>query len=99
MPKRQNVRRVDSKAVQGDDSYIVLNSITWRKGRDIEDNWEEWTDEKRVEVLAPTIAEWNWVDDDGNPLPQPKDNPDIVRDMTLSELEFVVRSLGGERKN
>jgi hypothetical protein len=30
-------------------------------------------EEKRIAALAQTILEWNWVDEHGNPIPQPVD--------------------------
>jgi hypothetical protein len=97
MPKRQNVRRVNSEPVQGDDSYVVLNSITWRRGRDIENGWAEWTDAERIGALAPVIAGWNWVDDNGEPLPQVKDNPSVILDLTMDELLFILKALAGDK--
>lgn len=46
------------------------------------------------DLLAETVVEWNWVDDEGNPLPQPKDDPDVFRrELVLDEVQYLIENL------
>lgn len=50
------------------------------------------------------IREWNWVDEHGQPLPQPVDDPSVVEQLTEAELVAIVdavygRSQSEEQKN
>lgn len=42
------------------------------------------------------ILKWNWVDDEGQPLPQPFDNPGIFTVLTGDELRFLGQCLAGQ---
>lgn len=46
-------------------------------------------------VLAQAIVKWNWVDTDGTPLPQPKEDPGVIARLTGDELSFLNRCLYG----
>jgi len=54
-----------------------------------------------IQMLTAHIVDWNWVDDDGNPLPLPKERPNVVDELTNEESEFLVEILTGseEAKN
>jgi len=59
--------------------------------------------EKRVEklnniALADVTREWNWVDDEGNPLPQPYQNPDVFDLLSGEEIEFITDRMNGNVK-
>lgn len=50
------------------------------------------------------INEWNWVDEHGEPLPQPADDPHVVEQLTEAELAALVdavyrRAESEEQKN
>ena len=47
--------------------------------------------EAGIDLIRRHVKDWNWVDDDGEPLPNPKDKPEIVDDLTDEEL----KALGG----
>lgn len=40
--------------------------------------------------LSKFILEWNWVDDDGNPLPQPKDDYTVMGKLYTHEYSFIM---------
>jgi hypothetical protein len=40
--------------------------------------------------LSKFILEWNWVDDDGNPLPQPKDDYKVMGKLYTHEYSFIM---------
>ena len=47
-----------------------------------------------VERFKDHIKEWNWVDDDGAPLPQVKDAPDVIDTLTMDEVSALSEALG-----
>lgn len=47
------------------------------------------------EFMADSIMEWNWVDDEGKPLAQPKDDPTVLDELTPEEIGFLSDHMGG----
>lgn len=45
-------------------------------------------------MLSPFVVAWNWVDEDGEPLPQPKMNEDVFGELDMSELMWLVEQMG-----
>ena len=41
------------------------------------------------------VADWNWVGDHGEPLPNPRECPDVVRSLTDSELLALTKIVYG----
>ena len=54
-----------------------------------------------LEKLRLHVIAWNWVDDDGNPLPDPKENPEVFDELTDDEVTFLINKMMGvdESKN
>jgi hypothetical protein len=53
-------------------------------------------------VLKTHVYEWNWVDDDGVPFSQPKDDPSVIDLLTDGEVAFLSTLIQGseaEAKN
>lgn len=42
------------------------------------------------------LVGWNWVDDDGNPLPLPGGNPEVLEKLNPIELEFLANAVLGQ---
>ena len=107
MPKRTGTRRVESPEIQGDDSYVVVRKLKVAEMRKVikeagEDAPPEQQFERAAKLYADHIVEWNWVDDDGKPMPQLKDDPDVLDQLYDAELMFLGEALVGtaaERKN
>lgn len=54
------------------------------------------------QLMIDHIAEWNWVDDEGKPLPLPKTNPEVIDELMNEEIRFLTRAITGDsedRKN
>ena len=49
-----------------------------------------------VDVLKGRIVEWNWTDDCGAALPQPRHNPSAFRPLRPEELMYLVLVVRGE---
>lgn len=87
-------RTVDSDAVQGKGSWVKIKALRLKQMRRIRkqqaaegedfDNFEAGLD-----LLREHVADWNWVDDDGQRLPSPADDPDVLDDLTDQEVDFL----------
>lgn len=44
---------------------------------------------KGIESFAEYVEDWNWVDDDGEPLPKPYQNPAALELLTIEEFSFI----------
>ena len=102
MPKRKSVKRHDTVEVQGEGSYVVTSGVKVREIRRIrelaeDEDFNEF--EGGIALLSRHIVEWNWVDDDGQPLPLPKDSPNVIDELTEEEAELLVGLLIGTAKN
>jgi hypothetical protein len=105
MPQRKNVRRIPSPGVQGDDSWIEVSRLTVGEARDADrfrTDGEGDSFHAVLELYQKHVVGWNWVDDDGEPLPLPGDDPGVVEALTDLEFSFVGDCLAGnevEQKN
>lgn len=96
MPRRKLTCRVDSAEVQGDGSYVVLRVLPYGaiseaiqrfgQGVAIENN-DEWI----RKTISTCVIEWNWVDDDGNPLPLPA----RAEMLYGHEIKFLLQHIAG----
>ena len=99
MPKRQNTKRVESEEVQGEDSYVILKRPLYGEGKETLERYNkalllEDEEEKRrltEEFLVARVVDWNWVDDAGDPLPKPSDDPSVLDQLTDREMDFLTR--------
>lgn len=105
MPKRKTIRQVDTEEVQGEGSFVVISGVKVseiRRARQLakeaadSENTEYDSFEAGFEMLRDHIIKWNWVDDDGTPLPQPKEHPEIFDDLTSDEVTYLVKVLNGD---
>ena len=97
MPKRVTSRKVATPKAQGKDSWVVFKPVTY--GERLEalelekqhanDDDAEWRIEAQRQMYADHILDWNWVDGDDQPLPLPKDDPDVINGLTDVEQEAL----------
>lgn len=99
MPQRINklYRTVDSTEVQGEGSWVKLKAPTLEDVRGVTMPAEG--DSKSAldfgsAILGNLLVEWNWVDDDGEPLPKP--TPEIVAGLPYAEVQFLMTALNLE---
>ena len=100
MPKRQSVKTHKSDEVQGEGSFVVTTEVKVREIREIrkhadDEDFDEF--EGGIALLAKHVVKWNWVDDEGEPLPSPKEDPDVIDELTNAESEYLVGLLMGEK--
>ena len=100
---RQSVVKLDSKAVQGKDTWVKVSKMTVGEIMDIDArSEEEGKIQYSVGMLKEHVLEWNWTDEEGNLLPQPKDDPSQLESLTQDEFQFLCGAVvggGTELKN
>lgn len=106
MPQRMSVRRIATPELQGDDSYVVVSTITLGDARE----WQKASKRKDFDVIqfasgiiAERIVDWNWVDDEGNPLPLPRKLEHdarlaLIASLTDDELTLLMDAVQGPTK-
>jgi len=105
MPKRQDVRRVVTAELQGEDSWVEYRVPRVLESEELMGLQRDDTKQALSagnKVIADHVVEWNWVDSDGAPLAQPKDDPAVVRQLTNWEYKYLLDLILGssaERKN
>jgi hypothetical protein len=96
MPERINklLTRVDSAEVQGEGSYVLMKAPTIgdiREGQ-LPDTADKMANmDFAVSLLSKLVQEWNWVDDDGNPLPAP--SAAVINGLPYAEIKFLMDAL------
>lgn len=103
MPKRQNTRRVDSAEVQGEGSFVVVKAINYgaaRKAREESGGDTDDSSRERIgaKMISDNVVEWNWVDDNGEPLPQLNGSLETLDLLTANEVEFLTKAITGDPK-
>jgi hypothetical protein len=103
MPQRKNIQRFVSADIQGEDSWVEMSQLTVGEARRI--NKDQGRPGADMEDVLPYyvkhIYAWNWVDDDGEPLPLPKEDSEVIDRLTAAEFSFISECLAGneaERK-
>ena len=91
----RQTKRIDTKDVQGEGSYVVLRPITWAEQKGIRsaldsgglDNIQE-----TERILSQYLLEWNWTGDDDAALPAPN-TPGVFDKLTMEEVGYLVDAL------
>ena len=102
MAKRVSVVRHDTEAVQGEGSFVVMTSMKVSEVKELrkankaaekaekEGEASEFDDfAQGLAMIAAHILDWDWVDDEGDALDLPKDNPSVVEKLTHQEADFL----------
>lgn len=103
MAKRQAIYTIPSADVQGEGSWVKVRAIT--RGQLVElatlaQRYDTLSVEERAQVenqlISDLVVDWNWVDDDGNPLPLPRDHPELIASLPQREVQFLLDAITGE---
>lgn len=92
----RRLKRVDSQAVQGEDTFVLLRPLTRREIREANerlDSKQMTFDESLDDLFRRSVIEWNWTGWDDEPLPQVPDNPEVVLELIPAEREFLLNAL------
>lgn len=108
-PVRQNIKTIASDALMGRGSWVKFRSMLVaehteyqsliRGSQQLAQSKEATADdfdknEKRLrEIICGCVVEWNWVDNEGQDMPQPFNNPNIIELLTQEELTWLMESL------
>lgn len=110
MPKRQSVSKISSEEVMGEGSYIKVRHLTWgetKTARDAaartEKSGEGFGDaglSEMEKLIEAAVVDWNWVDDQGEPMPLFGEGTSI-NDLYTTEVNFLVDAILqlAQRKN
>jgi hypothetical protein len=98
MPERRIVQKVFSEAVQGSGSWVKFSTVKVGEVRGLRKaNEDEGVDpfEAGLALIQKHLMDWNWVDDEGQPLPNPQQDPNVINDLTHIESEWLAEALVG----
>jgi len=107
MPKRKRTVRHDSTEVQGADSWVDIRKTSWQQQKDLRLTGLRLSNatEQDAEIAAKTnfdlteqlitdfVANWNWVDDLGEPLTVPRADPTVISNLTSDEVDFLTTAI------
>lgn len=100
MPKRSNVLKL-ATPIQGDDAYAIVRQPTYgemramiRENADtinngVKVNAVEENLQLMANVVKKYVIQWNWVYEDGTPMPFPASKPEIVDELTSGEVKAL----------
>lgn len=107
MPERQRERTIDCTEVQGKDSWCVVRSPKYElvvKAMELELSEDSDDRVRRIaeielgeELMESAIVEWNWVEDDGTPMPQYGKGTKAT-DLTIDEVTFLLDHILGDSR-
>ena len=99
MPQRRRLVKVETPELQGDDSWVMIRKVSGHDGIKLMQLRQRITgadpsdDSVVIEMVQETcnvmlehLVDWNWVDDDGNPLPKPIEIDDLMDLLTYEEI-------------
>jgi hypothetical protein len=93
MAKRKQTLRVASTEVQGAGSYVEFAPMTYGESKAVIAKADGLSDVEKVafneRLLTEKIMGWDWVDNDDNLLPLPKDDPTVFERLTSWEINFL----------
>jgi hypothetical protein len=96
MPKRKQSVRADTADAQGEGSYVVIRRLRGTEAYEYSDASAALKDTpsaatywQMVQCLGRLVVGWNWVDDDGEPLPLPNDDPQVLETLSVDEINAI----------
>lgn len=99
--RRTSCIKIKTDEIQGEGSWVIVRRLSIKETRAFRDKMSEAGDEYNafeagVAVMKQNVVEWNWVDDDGNPLPNPKDDPEVIELLTDDEVAVLGKAIRGD---
>jgi hypothetical protein len=96
--KHKQYRTIATDDVQGEGSYVKIKMLSLKQvmdkagiggGQD-----EQAAADAMLDVLDEMVVDWNWVDDDDNPLPLPADAPGTIASLPFQEANYLLTEAG-----
>jgi hypothetical protein len=100
--KHKKFRVVDSSEIQGEGSFVKIKNISLNEilehsqSADGKPSDEE-AAQLGLQILDDMIVEWDWVDDDDEPLPVPAENPGTIASLPFQESSWLLNETGIEK--
>lgn len=101
MPQRQRIRRFSSVEIQGEDSWVEVSRLTVGEAREagqLQNDPDLDSFEAVSKMYQEHIFNWNWVNDDGEPLPLPVNDPGVIDKLTDLEFSFLGNCVAGSEE-
>lgn len=96
MARRNRVKKYASYDVQGEGSFVKFKVMSLGEMRSVEVDIEaEGNIEYSLRKIKENFVEWNWADEEGNPLPSPLEDEAVLDDLTADEFNFLCRCVVG----
>lgn len=100
--KHKQYRVLDSSSIQGEGSFVKIKNLSISEimqslGNRDQGNGklsEQESAELGLRVLDQMVVDWDWVDDDDNPLPIPAENPGTVAALPFPEASWLLQETG-----
>jgi len=93
----RQLRVVNSEEVQGPDSFVKVRSPLWDEVKALRQVQREGDEdealERAEEMVRECVVEWNWTDENGNPLPLPGKMERLGEMLTAEEMKFLIRAI------
>lgn len=105
MPKRKSVIRFFSDEVQGEGSWVLVALPTVEEMREIRKTYkdltvaEEDTFDFGISVIRKYTKDWNWVFQDDQPMPKPKEDPSVFDKLIDPEVSFLSACISGTEQD
>jgi hypothetical protein len=77
---RRSTLQIETPEIQGNDSWVEVIPFTVGERLSIPATFN------RMDMIRERVIGWNWVDGDGEPLPQPGGEVDVIQELTTFEL-------------
>jgi len=99
MAQRKQSVRADTADAQGEGSYVVIRRLKGVEAYEYSDASATLKDKpsaaaywQMVQCLGRLVVGWNWVDDEGKPLPLPKDDPAVLEMLSVDEINAIAEA-------
>ena len=99
--KHKRYRKLDSADVQGEGSFVKIKNLNIAEIMEhVSPNGASETPDGAeaaaigLQVLDSMVVDWDWVDDDDEPLPVPVDNPGTVASLPFQESTWLLQETG-----
>lgn len=81
--------RIPSTDIQGEGSWVEFQRSTWGMIGEIPQD-----DRTGKRLLELCVVDWNWTDDDGQPLPLPSETPGMIDTLPQEEANWLMQNSG-----
>lgn len=96
MPKRNNTKRYETPDLQPPDGFVVIKAITVADAKRLQTMSKNGdADEAGKQLFSEMVLDWNWGDENGEPLPKPYGNPAVFDLLTPAEIKRLADALAG----